>query len=46
MNMEQEADKKHNAQYVYIYEPREYYLDSKSQPSERKLQFYSEIEWR
>jgi hypothetical protein len=32
--------------YIYIHEPCEYYLDPKPQPPERKLQFYTEIEWR
>lgn len=43
---ELEASKRCNIQYIYIHEPREYYLDSKSQSHERKLQFYSEIEWK
>ena len=31
--------------FIYIHELREYYLDSKPQPPERKLQFYSDMEW-
>jgi len=42
---ELEAHKRQNIQYIYIQQPREYYLDSKPQTPERKLQFYSEIEW-
>jgi hypothetical protein len=42
---EYEVKKKDNIQYVCIPEPREYYLESKPQPPERKLQFYSGIEW-
>jgi hypothetical protein len=42
---ELEANKRRNIQYIYVHEPREYYLDSKPQPPERKLQFYSGIEW-
>ena len=43
---ELEANKRRNIQYIYIQQPREYYLDSKPQPPEKKLQFYPEIDWR
>lgn len=42
---ELEANKRRNIQYIYIQQPREYYLDSKPQPPERKLQFYSDMEY-
>ena len=43
---ERENIKSENVRYIYIHEPCEYYLNSKPQPPEKKLQFYREIDWR
>jgi hypothetical protein len=49
---ERERQEKKNIQskyvkYIYIHEPREYFLYSdQSTVKEKKLQFYPEVEWR
>jgi len=42
---ELEANKRRNIQYIYIHEPREYLFDTNPPIPEKKLQFYSEMEW-